>query len=415
MLKYTSYTFGGDPMKLLILTYGTEGDTRPLVALGHALRSTGHDVHLLGDARTLGSAEELGLANSALSGDIRLLFSEWSRQGPKGTAKALVQLTNANTRAWTVETLAAAEGCDVILTSGLAGFIGLSVAERLSIPAIGTGMIPLTPSSEFPSPFLPPGLVPRWLNHASLRLTNQLFWLAFRNTLNEARQTVLGLPPCQKLPTEHPMLYGISPAILPQPADWPAHARLCGQWQTPAADFTPPPELADFLHAGPPPVYVGFGSMAGIDGHHMAKTLVTALAGRRALFYPGWSGMEDIVLPDNILRIGTTPHDWLLPLTSAVIHHGGSGTTHSASRAGKPSVVIPFAGDQAFWADRLNRLGVAPPALNGAKLDAGALGKAIGFVESPEVQKRAAELGERMERENGLVTAVGEIERLIRR
>ncbi len=290
-------------MKLLILTYGTEGDTRPLVALGHALRGAGHEVHLLGDARTLGSAEELDLPHSALPGDIRQLFSEWSRKGPKGTAKALVQLTNAHTRDWMLEALSAAEGRDGILTSGLAGFVGLSVAERLGIPAIGTGMIPLTPTREFASPFLPAGLVPRWLNGASLKLTNQLFWLAFRKTLNEARQTVLGLPPRRTLPTEHPMLYGISPTILPQPADWPAHARLCGQWQTPARDFTPPPELASFLHAGPSPIYIGFGSMAGIDESRMMRTLITALAGRRALFYPGWSGMDNTAQPDNILRI----------------------------------------------------------------------------------------------------------------
>lgn len=399
-------------MKLLILTYGTEGDTRPLAALGHHMASAGHNVHLLGDARTLGSARELGLANSALSGDIRQLFSTWGSQGAKGTAKALAQLTNANTRAWTLETLAAAEGCDAILTSGLAGFVGLSVAERLGIPVIGTGMIPLTPSRDFPSPFLPPGLVPRWLNHASLRLTNQLVWMAFKKSLNEARQTVLGLPACQKLSTEHPMLYGISPTILPQPADWPVHARVCGQWQTPAGDFTPPPALADFLRAGPPPVYVGFGSMAGIDGPRLANTLVTALAGRRALFYPGWSGMDDVELPDNILRIGATPHGWLLPRMAAVVHHGGSGTTHSATRAGVPSIVIPFAGDQAFWADRLHRLGIAPPALDGAKLDASALGSAISFVERTGVQKRAAALGEQMEQENGLALAVGEIEKL---
>jgi sterol 3beta-glucosyltransferase len=123
--------------------------------------------------------------------------------------------------------------------------------------------------------------------------------------------------------------------------------------------------------------------------------------------------MDDIEMPDNILRIGATPHHWLLPHTSVVIHHGGSGTTHSATRAGKPSVVIPFAGDQSFWAERLNRLGIAPPALDGAKLDARSLGKAIGFVENIEVQKRAAELGEQMEREDGLATAVREIEKLI--
>lgn len=401
-------------MKLLILTYGTEGDTRPLVALGHALRASGHDVFLLGDAFALSSAKELSLAHSALSGDIRQLFAEWSRHGPKGTAKALVQLTNANTNAWTVETLAAAEGCDAILTSGLAGFVGLSVAERLGIPAIGTGMIPLTPSCEFPAPFLPSGLVPRWLNRASLKLTNHLFWLAFKKSINEARQSVLKLPALQELSTEHPMLYGISPTILPQPSDWPAHALVCGQWQTPIGDFTPPPELTDFLNAGAPPIYVGFGSMAGMDGPHLAKTLISALAGRRALFYPGWSGMDNLVFPENILSIGTTPHAWLLPRTAAVIHHGGSGTTHSATRAGKPSVVIPFAGDQGFWAERLIQLGIAPPALNGAKLDAGSLEKAISFVEKPEIRERAAKLGERMEREDGIATATREIEKLIR-
>lgn len=402
-------------MKLLILTYGTEGDTRPLAALGYALRRVGHHVHLLGDARTLGSAEELGLPHSAITGDIRQLFAEWSSQGPKGTAKALVQLTNANTHAWTEETLVAAEGCDAILTSGLAGFVGLSVAERLGIPAIGTGMIPLTPSREFSSPFLPAGVVPRWLNHASLRLTNQLFWLAFRKTLNQARQTVLGLSSRRALPTEHPMLYGISPSILPQPTDWPTNARLCGQWQVPADDFTPPPELSAFLDAGPPPVYVGFGSMAGLDGPHLASTLITTLDGRRALFYPGWSGMDDIVLPENILRIAATPHDWLFPRTAVVIHHGGSGTTHSATRSGKPSVVVPFAGDQAFWAECLRHLGIAPPALDGTKLDSRRLEKAIGFAERRDVQKRAMEIGKRMQREDGLATAVAEIEKLIRR
>ncbi|MFT3849008.1 MAG: glycosyltransferase [Propionivibrio sp.] len=401
-------------MKLLILTFGTEGDTRPLVALGHALRRAGHDVFLLGDARTLGSAEEIGMPNAALSGDIRQLFSEWGRQGPQATARALVNLTNANTHAWAVETLAAAEGCDAILTSGLAGFIGLSVAECLGIPAIGTGMIPLTPSREFPSPFLPPGLVPRWLNRVSLRLTNRLFWLAFRKSLNEARRTVLRLPPRRALPIDHPMLYGISPTILPQPADWPDHARLCGQWQTPATDFAPPPELADFLDDGPPPIYIGFGSMAGLDGPRMANTLTTALSGRRAVFYAGWSGMSDIALPGNVFRIGTTPHDWLFPRTAAVIHHGGSGTTHSATRAGKPSVVVAFAGDQAFWGERLHRLGAAPPALDGAKLDSEALEKAIDFVQTPEVRKRAAKLGERMALEDGLLVAAREIERLVR-
>lgn len=399
-------------MHLLILTYGTEGDTRPLAALGHALRNAGHEVRLLGDAGTLGSARELGVPAQALSGDIRELFAEWGRHGPRGTARALLRLTNANTKAWTLETLAGARGCDAILTSGLAGFVGLSVAEHLNIPAIGTGMIPLTPSREFPSPFLPAGRVPAWLNRASLELTNRLLWLGLRKSLNEARKSALGLPPLGSLPTRHPMLYGISPTILPQPADWPAQARICGQWEIPERDYSAPPELVRFLAAGPAPIYVGFGSMAGIDAR-MVDIALSALAGRRALFYPGWSGMDDIPLPDNILRIGSVPHRWLFPRTALVIHHGGSGTTHSATRAGKPSVVVPFAGDQSFWAERLVRLGIAPPARTARRLNAQALAAAITFAEQPDVQERAARLGMRMAREDGVAVAVSAIEGLV--
>lgn len=400
-------------MKLVLLTYGTEGDTRPLAALGHALREAGHAVVLLGDARTLGTAHALGVRSVPLSGDIRELFAEWGRKGPRGTAKAMVALTNTHAAAWTRETLVAAEGCDAIVTSGLAGFVGLSVAERLGVPAAIAGMIPLTPSCEFPSPFLPPARVPAWLNRASLAFTNKLFWLAFKKALNRARAEVLGLPPRKTAWKDLPMLYGISPTLLPPPGDWPANATLCGQWLSPMTEsYTPPAALAAFLAAGTAPVYVGFGSMTGIDMPAMLDVVIAALGGRRAVFWPGWNGMGHAKLPDNVLRIDATPHDWLFPRMTAVVHHGGSGTTHSALRAGKPSIVVPFAGDQAFWADRLRRLGVAPEALPAASPDAGALAAALDFVARESVVARAAELGRSIAREDGVATAVAIIEGL---
>jgi sterol 3beta-glucosyltransferase len=398
-------------MKILVLTYGTEGDTRPLAALSHALRRAGHDVELLADSHTLRSALELGVPASALTGDIRELVAGSRPQHPHDMAKALMQLTNRNTESWMAQTLGAARGCDGILSCGLAGFVGLSVGECLAIPTIGAGMIPLTPSNEFASPFLPPRLVPSWLNGSSLRLTNQLVWLTLRKSLNNARRTVLGLPPRKKMPADHTMLYGISPTLLTQPADWPTNARICGQWLVPAGDYLPVPELAAFLEAGPAPIYMGFGSMAGIDVPSALSALVSALDGRRALFFPGWSGTGDLHLPDTVLRVDATPHDWLFPRTSAVIHHGGSGTSHSATRAGKPSIVVPFAGDQAFWAGRLAQLGVAPSALDATVISARTLREAIAFVEQPAVQQRAAQLGRGMAGEDGLAMAVTAIEK----
>ncbi|MPV61172.1 UDP-glucose--sterol glucosyltransferase [Burkholderia sp. HI2761] len=406
-------------MKLVIVTYGTEGDTRPLAALGRALLDAGHDVRLLADAATLGSAAALGVPSAPLSGDIRraiapegaLADAVRGRGGFGDTSKALAAIANANTAAWMREVADASAGCDALLVSGLASFVGLSVAEYRGIPAIGAGMIPITPTAEFASPFLPPGKVPRWLNRASHRLVNALLWQAFRKSTNAARASVCGLPPRKHVWTDHPMLYGVSPALLSGPADWPANVQACGQWRIEARAWAPPPELSAFLDAGEPPVYIGFGSMAGFDRAAMAMALTQALAGRRALFYPGWSGIDASLLPAHVHVIGDTPHDWLFPRVAMAIHHGGSGTTHSAARAGIASVVVPFAGDQFFWANRLQRLGVADAPVAGRRVDAAALARAIAFAERGETKARAMQLGARLAQEDGLKRAVSAIER----
>ncbi|MCW3504178.1 glycosyltransferase [Burkholderia cenocepacia] len=409
-------------MKLVIATYGTEGDTRPLAALGRALMDAGHEVRLLADAATLGSAAALGVPSAPLSGDIRraiapegaLADAVRGRGGFNDTSKALAAIANANTAAWMQEVADASAGCDALLVSGLASFVGLSVAEYRRIPAIGTGMIPITPTAEFASPFLPPGKLPRWLNRTSHRLVNALLWHAFRKSTNAARASVCGLPPRKHVWTDHPMLYGVSPALLSSPADWPANVHACGQWRVDARAWTPPPELSAFLDAGEPPVYIGFGSMAGFDRAALAAALTQALAGRRALFYPGWSGIDASLLPAHIRVIGDTPHDWLFPRVAMAMHHGGSGTTHSAARAGIPSVVVPFAGDQFFWANRLQRLGVADAPVAGRRVEAAALARAIAFAERGETKARAAALGTRIAQEEGLQRAVSAIERWAR-
>lgn len=401
-------------MRLAIVTFGTDGDTRPLAALARAWRAAGHEAVLLADARSLDAVCALGMPAHPLSGDIRDLFARWGQEGARGTARAMTRLCNTHAAAWMRQAAAVARDCDGIVASGLSGFVGLSVAEHLGIPAVGAGMFPLTPSRASPSPLLPPSRVPAFLNHASMRFTNQLVWVSLRKALNRARHEVLGLPPRERLWTGHPMLYGISPTLLPTPSDWPANATLCGQWALPAdRAYAARPDLQRFLDAGEPPVYVGFGSMTGVDMRMLLANVTTALAGRRAVFWPGWNGTDGMALPDNVHCIDATPHDWLFPRTAAVIHHGGSGTTHSALRAGKPSIVIPFAGDQPFWAACLQRLGVAPPALPARCLDAGRLADALAFVGRSSVVARARELGARMAAEDGLGVAISILQRIL--
>jgi len=289
----------------------------------------------------------------------------------------------------------------------------LSAAECLGVRAIGAGMIPITPTKEFPSLFLRPGLVPGWLNRSSHRCVNEALWRAFRKATNAARARVCRLPPRGSVWKNHPILYGVSRSLVPKPADWPAHSYLCGQWVSPAPQWSAPAALTDFLAAGEAPVYVGFGSMAGFDGEGLLREVIAAVAGRRVLFYPGWSGVTAAALPGNFFVLEDTPHGWLFPRASLVIHHGGSGTTHSAARAGVPSVVIPFAADQFFWADRLRRLGVASEPVRAGKVRATALARSIAFADSSGARASAAALGARMGAEDGLSEAVRAIEALM--
>ncbi|MFL9583575.1 glycosyltransferase [Stenotrophomonas sp. AB1(2024)] len=402
-------------MRLLAVTYGTEGDTRPLVMLCHGLQAAGHEVLLLAEGGTLDSARALGVPHAVLEGDIHDEVVALVARGNDMAAasRGLARMAQRHVPAWMRQADAAAAGCDAVLTGGLAAFVGMTVAEHHGVPAIGTGMIPLTPTRAFLSPFLPRLRLPGVLNRLSYGLVNQVVWRTFRAPINEARRT-LGMSARRSLWRDLPMLYGISPSLMPPPADWPANHHVCGQWRAPDAPWQPTPALQAFLDAGPPPVYVGFGSMIGFDRDTVLPALLQALAPRRVLLFPGWAGIPDAPLPPDVFVVGPTPHEALFPRCSLVIHHGGSGTTHSACRAGVPSLVMPFAADQFFWAARLREMQVAPAPLSPKRLDADTLGLSIAFAEGQEVRARAAALGRAMAREDGVAMAVNLITTLHR-
>ena len=227
-----------------------------------------------------------------------------------------------------------------------------------------------------------------------------MLWKAFRGKTNAAR-AMFKLPPRRSVWTGVPMVYGVSPNLLPTPADWPANVHLCGQWLARSPAWMPPPALANFLAAGEAPIYIGFGSMTGFDNARLLDALIEAMNGPRAVFHPDWSGIDPKALPDNFLAIDDTPHDWLFPRTAAVIHHGGSGTSHSAARAGVPSIVTPFAGDQ-FSGRTLAPCRVAPAAVDGRRPTAEAFASALEFAAAAQVRNRARVLGETMRAENGV-------------
>jgi UDP:flavonoid glycosyltransferase YjiC (YdhE family) len=207
-----------------------------------------------------------------------------------------------------------------------------------------------------------------------------------------------------------PILYGFSPSVIPAPSDWSGNTHITGYWFIDETeDWQPPAALLDFLQSGSAPVYIGFGSMSNRDPEQTADLVIKALtlSNQRAILLSGWGGLQRTNLPDSIFMIDSIPHSWLFPRVSAVVHHGGASTTAAGLKAGVPSVVIPFFGDQPFWGQRVADLGVGTKPIPRKRLTAERLANAIQeVVTNEDMRQRAAKLGKQIQTENGIESAV---------
>lgn len=167
----------------------------------------------------------------------------------------------------------------------------------------------------------------------------------------------------------------------------------------------PPPELESFLQAGPPPVYIGFGSIVVDDPDALTQKVFEAirLTKVRAIISKGWGGLGGSLIETlpNFFMLENCPHDWLFPRVSCVVHHEGAGTTAAGLAASKPTVIVPFFGDQPFWGEMVARLGAGPRAIPAKLLTASSLAAAITAALQPVTLENARILGRRLEKERG--------------
>jgi UDP:flavonoid glycosyltransferase YjiC (YdhE family) len=249
-----------------------------------------------------------------------------------------------------------------------------------------------------------------------------MMWQPFRIADKAARKKVLGLPPAPIMgpfktkPLQMtPILYGYSPSVIPQPKDWEERNRVTGYWFVDEDhDWEPPQALEAFLADGPPPVYVGFGSMTSRNPEKTADIVLKALkkTGQRAVIFSGWGGLRKDDVPPSVFMTEDVPHAWLFPRMAAIVHHGGAGTTASGLRSGVPSILVPFFGDQPFWGQRVADLGVGPQPIPYKKLSVDGLAEAIKIaVENSEMRDLAASLGSKIQAEDGVTCAVEHIQR----
>lgn len=415
---------------LTILALGSRGDVLPYVVLGAGLQQHGFAVRVitfesfaplvaqynLEFTAVPGNAEQITTSGSGIS-LAESGYNVWQMwQALKASYWQLVSsITNVLSQPAIWQT-------DAIINQLPGGLFGLDLAEKLCIPHITAAVMPLLRTRAFPMLAFPPGLafLPGY-TPLTYRLAEQIVWSGFRKAVNQWRHTVLTLPHQPfwgrfKQVGQLPTLLGFSEQIVPRPPDWGAYVHFTGYWQPQEPEWTPPEPLLHFLADGPPPVFVGFGSMPVRDPQQVTQTVLEAVqkSGQRAILHSGWAGIGHAKFPDTVYQLDYAPYGWLFPQMAAVVHHGGSGTTGFGFWAGVPTVLVPFLFDQFYWGRRIEALGVGPAPVPYKKLTADRLAAAIDTaVTNSLIRQRATDLGNRMRTEDGVKTAVTIVERIL--
>ncbi len=403
------------------MTMGTRGDLEPLVALARGLTVRGHEVWLAGPDNFSDWVESQGLTYFPLGFDMEaFLQSEEVKEALTRSRLALARIWRRDVlpgmRTMLSAVARAGQGADIIV--GHPKVMGAEdLAQATGARYVRFNPLPLTPTGEFP-----PAVWTRDFGPFLNRWFYQLFRLArlpYLKTLNRWRKEELGLGPGPVFSvsgSELESLCAVSPSVIPRPGDWhPRHA-LTGYWflEDEKKAWQPEARLENFLDSGEPPVYIGFGSMTSADPHKVTELTLEAVrqSGVRAVVCAGWGGME--LPPDDgqVLGIEGAPHAHLFPRCRAVVHHGGAGTTAAGLRAGRPTLVCPFFADQPFWGHRVEMLGCGPAPLSlQGKVSASALAERLHqLVSTTSYAERAAELGQKIRGEDGIIAAIERLE-----
>ncbi|SLM37934.1 glycosyltransferase family 1 protein [Lasallia pustulata] len=449
------------PMNVVIHVVGSRGDVQPFVALGQVLKRTyGHRVRLATHPTFRTLVEENGLEFFSISGDPAELMAfmvknpglmpgmDSLRSGDIGKRrKGMYDIVKGCWRScfetgdgtgievsddrmdnrtsfdsgFSVggDTATRPFVADVIIANP-PSFAHIHCAEKLGIPLHLMFTMPWSPTQAFPHPLAniqSSNADTSMTNFVSYALVELMTWQGLGDVINRFREKSLGLEPVSLMwapgmasRLRIPYTYCWSPALIPKPKDWGPHISISGfYFLSLAGNYTPSPELAAFLQTGSPPVYIGFGSIVVEDPNAMTKLIFDAVkkTGQRALVSKGWGGLgaDALGVPDGVFMLGNVPHDWLFKHVSCVVHHGGAGTTAAGIALGKPTVIVPFFGDQTFWGAMVAKAGAGPPPIPHKHLTSDSLASAINKALKPTALQRAQELGAMISSEKG--TKVG--------
>ena len=403
-------------MHITLLALGSRGDIQPYATLGQRLRAVGHRVCFITTENFRALIAAHGLDFYAIPGDAQALV-----QAAGANMLALLRAFGSLAHGPTPDIPPPVRETDVIINQLPLGLTGYDLAEKFNLPMIIAAVMPLFPTRAFPLMGLPTLPLPGY-NRFTYAFAQQLGWQLFRPNANRWRRK-LELPPAPRFgyfkqlgTARYPVLNGFSPHVVPRPTDWNEHVHVTGYWFPEDEEWQPPDPLRAFLEAGPPPVFIGFGSMPVRDPQWATAVILDAVqqSRQRAILHAGWGNLGQSTLPEHVFPIEYAPYGWLFPRMALVIHHGGSGTTAFGLRAGVPSLVVPFVFDQFYWGERVAALRVGPRPIAYRRLSARRLAEAItSAIEDRSLRQRAVELGRQIQAEDGLSAAVEVIQRTV--
>lgn len=404
-------------MKIVLSPSGSRGDVYPIIYLGRELKRRGHYIHIVTSPDYREFCESEGFSFHPMGSEFKVLMDSFTYNmgKPIKVMKEGIRIFNSELQDYYEALLGASEGADMIIASGLQ-FAGALVAHVKKIPYRYMAHIPILIPSKYHSPFFVPYQnLPKWINTVLWSGNMFVMGKTIGKTLNAIRLEN-GLKRIKKA-TDHvereKVVIAVSPelGIIP-PDNSDVGLQIDYLFNNDENELSE--EITNFINSGDAPVYFGFGSMT--DGHP-EETLdvifksVNGL-GLRAIVSSGWANYTHNSLPENIFIAGEEPHGKLFPKMRAIVHHGGAGTTSTASRAGVPQITTPHVLDQYYWTNRLETLGVSPGGIKKHQFNVKTLTSRLKeALENEDIIKSAKDLGYKLKDRNGVCQLADEIEK----
>ncbi|KAI5917397.1 hypothetical protein F4810DRAFT_696485 [Camillea tinctor] len=424
------------PLNILIQVIGSRGDIQPFVALGNELQQHGHRVRLATHNIFADFVRSSGLEFFPVGGDPSELMAYMVKNPGLIPSIESIRSGDIQSKRRMVSTMLDGFWSSCIQPDQTTGrpfvaeaiianppsFAHIHCAQALGIPLHMMFTMPWTSTTAFRHPlanlkFSGNSKEQDTANFLSYGIVEFMTWQGLGDLVNQWREKVLGLEPVHLTDApsllkqlEVPFTYCWSPSLIPKPKDWGSNIDVCGFFFRDPPAYTPPSDLEKFLKAGSStPIYIGFGSIVVGDPDRLMTMVIKAVKtlGVRAIISKGWSKLTAAENDPNIFFIGDCPHEWLFQHVSVVVHHGGAGTTACGLRYAKPTVIIPFFGDQPFWGEMVAQSGAGPKPIPYSELTSRNLAEGISYALDAHTSGCAEWIAEKLQAESGVKAAVG--------